>query len=197
MSTPTAKRSLFQTPVRSRKRQRTMGKKQRTTMKIPKSLLPETKMYSRVNLSNIALNAAFSSIPQDLTQGDNSDNFVGSKFRIQRIRVWYDFSQISLSSGLRVVAVIPKDPSAAPVSVVTTSTTPINTREFTVLHDMLLPDSVDTASGTFDITGPINVEMNNTGTSVFKNNLWLFVWAATTNTQLQDSFSYQVWYTDA
>lgn len=197
MSTPTAKRSLFQTPVRSRKRQRTMGKKQRTTMKIPKSLLPETKMFFQNTLNNIALNSAFTSVPQDLTQGDDGEDFTGSKFRVQRLRVFYDFSQVALGSGVRVAVVIPKDPTIAPITLFSSTISPINSREFTVLHDMLLPDSPDTAAGTFDITGPINVEMNNAGAAVYKNNIWIYVYSVATNTQLRDSFSYQVWFTDA
>lgn len=196
MSTPSAKRSLFQTPVRSRKKQRTGGKKQSSTMKIPRSLLPETKLYSRSTLANYGLsNLSYSSIPQDMNQGDDGEDFLGSKFRITRMRVYYDFSQSTLTSGVRIAVVIPRNPSSAPVNALSTSTTPINTREYTVLHDMLLPDAAETAAGTFDVTGPINVEMSNTGTTALRNNVWLLIWS--NSIDLTSSCSYQVWFTDA
>lgn len=187
------KRSLFQTPQRVTKRRRTTKRTQR--MKIPKFLLPETKQYiqSALTLSNAS--AAFSNICTDITQGNDADQFIGSKYRITRLRVNYDFSQVSLSEAVRISVLIPKNASSIPV--LFSARDQWDTNLYTVLHDMILPDSPDTASGTFDVTGPINVEMDNDGTTPVRNSVYVYVYSAGNGLVLRADFSYAFWFTDA
>lgn len=191
----TVKRSLFQTPTRASKRSKTSKSSTKsTTMKIPRSLMPETKQYVSSILSSATTNYAYASIPSSISQGDDGNDFIGSKFRISRIRVNYDFSQLSLTSGVRVSVVIPKDPSTYPI--LTSTIQQWDTQTYTVLHDMILPDSPDTATGTFDVTGPINVHMSSAGSTPLRNNVYLFVYSTGNGSALQTDFSYSVWFTD-
>jgi len=192
---PTAKRALFQTPSRSSKRTKTMTARRGAT-RIPKSLMPEMKQTVAATLTTNTSNYAYSSIPLDLAQGDTSKNFDGAKFRIARIRVMYDFLGVTgfLAEGVRVSVIIPKDPTFIPVGPVTTHS-PWGTDEYTVLYDALLPADSATSAGTFDVTGPINCEMNSTGTASLRNNVYVFVQSVGNGSSLKSDFSYSVWFT--
>lgn len=191
-----AKRALFTTPSRASKRRRTAAPRRQKPMRIPKALLPEMKQYTKSSLSASSTSYAYSSIPSDMGQGDDGDDFIGSNFRIARIRVYYDFSQISLTSGVRMALVIPKDPSTTSVNAILSTTTPVDKTNFTILFDRLLPDSVDVAAGYFDWSGPLNVEMNKTGTTTLRNNVHLHVYASGVGASMANAFAYAVWFTD-
>lgn len=192
MSTPSAKRSLFQTPTRAAKRRKASAKK--PLMRIPKSLLPETKQFIKSSLTNGDTDFAYSSIPTDMTQGDGGNEFLGAKFRIQRIRVFYDIDT-TLSKGVRIAVAIPKDPSG--VVGVTNEREAFNTHQDTVLYDMLLPNDPSCLSGTFDVVGPINVELNAAGTTPLRNNIQVYVHSDNVGLTLTGDVGYCVWYTDA
>lgn len=187
---PVAKRALFTTPSRSAKR----VKRTKTVMKIPRSLLPETKNYIGT-LTNTATSSAYSSIPLDMTQGDDGSQFLGQKFRMTRLRVNYDFSQLPFSEAVRVTVLIPKDPTTTPS--ILNAASQWDTSVYTVLHDMILPDAPEALAGTFDVVGPINVDMNSAGTSVLRNNIWIYCFSASAGTAMAPKVLYQLWFTDA
>lgn len=163
-------------------------------MKIPRSLLPETKNYIG-SLSNNTTSSAYSSIPGDMSQGDDGSQFIGQKFRMTRLRVHYDFSQLPFSEACRVSVLIPKDPTTTPTGL--NAVSQWDTSVYTVLHDMLLPDSPETLAGTFDVVGPINVEMNSLGTGTLRNNIWIYAHSASAGAAMAPKVTYQVWFTDA
>ncbi|CAN8138887.1 hypothetical protein THIOSC15_1210002 [uncultured Thiomicrorhabdus sp.] len=109
----------------------------------------------------------------------------------------YDFSQLTLSEGVRISVVIPKDPSIAPV--ITDHIDPWDTQTRTVIFDRILGDSAELLAGTFDVLGPINLEGDSTGTSPLRNNVHIYVHSAANGTNLASSnnISYSMWFTDA
>lgn len=191
---PSAKRSLFQTPTRVTKRRRSPSKKS-VSMRVPKSLLPETKNFIQDSLTNNSTSYAYSSVPSDMGQGDGGNQFIGQKFRMLRLRVNYDFTQLTITEAVRVSIVMPKDPSTIPT--LTASLAQWDTSNFTVLHDLLLPDAAEVAAGTFDVTGPLNVEMNSSGTTPLRNNIYIYVHTAGLGATIRFNFGYQIWYTDS
>lgn len=191
-----AKRALFTTPSRSNKRRKTTKKS--APMRIPKSLLPEMKQFTKDGLS-ASTNYAYSSIYSDMTQGDDADDFIGSKFTLKRLRVIYDYSDLaaSLSEGVRISVVIPKNPSSLPT--LTNHIKVWDTQQFTVLFDRILPKDASMLAGTFDVTGPIHMEGINTGTTPLRNNVHIYVHSANNGSNIGNvvRVSYQMWYTDA
>ena len=166
-STPARRRALTQSGT-SAKRRRVM-----TQTKIPKALMPELKQFvSSVNLIN-TVNSAQCSIPLYMSQGNDGDQFLGSKFRILRVRLYFDYSDVTLTNGIRMVFGIPKDPSDTLLltnlgSINTVE--PANMRRVTILKEMFLKTDGSNLNGYMEWSGPINVEMNDTGISVLKNN---------------------------
>ena len=134
-----------------------------------------------------------------MNQGNDSDQFIGSKFRIQRIRVNYDLTTLTLTSGFRMMLVIPKDPNVSfatsGVPIFTTSDQ-VNTDEYTVLHDQLMSNDASLRAGTFDWVGPLNVEMNKAGTTCQRNNVHLFFFSDSAGTDANTQITYSVWFTD-
>jgi len=128
-----------------------------------------------------------------MSQGDSSEQFIGSKFRLMRLRVNYDWSALTLIEAVRISVVIPKDPTTAPV--LSSASRQWDTTAFTVLHDMLLPKDPAVAAGTFDVTGPINCEMNSTGTSPLRNNVYIYVHSGTNGAALATDVTYSCWFT--
>jgi len=189
---PSVKRALFQTPTRRSKRVKT-STSMKTVMKVPKSMIPETKQYIASALAFSSSNYSYSSIPTDMSQGDSSEQFIGSKFRLMRLRVNYDWSALTLIEAVRISVVIPKDPTTAPV--LSSASRQWDTTAFTVLHDMLLPKDPAVAAGTFDVTGPINCEMNSTGTSPLRNNVYIYVHSGTNGAALATDVTYSCWFT--
>lgn len=187
---PPTKRSLFQTPQRPSKRARTS--KNSRTMRIPRSLLPEVKQDIVSALTTNSTNYAYSQISAAIGQGDASGERIGNKIRILRMRFNYDFSQLSLTGGVRILVTIPKDPSIPFVGIGVIGQTYSATT--TVLHDLLLPDDPSVLAGTFDVVGPINVEYN--GSTVFRNNVNITVESPGNGANLKNAISYTTWYTD-
>lgn len=189
------KRQLFTTPTRSVRR-RTKAKP-RTVTRIPRSMKPETKQYiSGANFTNTT-NEAYVSVPDAIQQGDNDNQFVGTKLRVLRLRVYYDFSQLSLTDAVRISVIIPKDPTATPSLLYNVDPWPNNA--YTVLHDMLLPDDPSVLAGTFDITGPINVQYSSGGITPLKNNIYIYLHSASNGASLANlsAVKYSLWYSDA
>lgn len=206
MSSP----SLYDTPARPRKRARTttlaprrlFGSVSRPRYRIPRSLLPEMKQFVKTQLFGANADEAYSSIPLDLTQGDDGNQFVGTKIRIKRLRVMYDFTGYSTptTTAIRISVVIPKDVNFPPAAgtIVSNRYTPINTHDYTVLHDRLVPlASGDYRVGQFDVTMNLPVEFSLGGTSVRKNDLIVIAYSPGNGTAARAIMGYAVWYTDS
>ena len=192
------KRNLFTTPSRV-KRQKTTGAMTRksTTMQIPKSLLPETKQYILgFEITQSTVNSTWSSIPTDMFQGDDASQFIGSKFRIQRIRVHYDYTGLAMDRGFRMMLVIPKDPSLTAPVPIGSEFDEVDTDQYTVLHDQLMSNDSSLRAGTFDWTGPLNVEMNKSGVTPLRNNVFLYIYSTGAGGLVQFRTKYAVWFTD-
>lgn len=191
------KRSLFQTPTRVSKRRKTTSSKKTSLMKIPRSLLPEVKHYTQSISFTTTTHTAYQSVSNTVLQGDDSDDYVGSKFRMLRLRCFYDFTGGTLSEGVRMCVVIPKDPTTAPS--IGSAVQPWDNTSYTVLHDMLLPNDKSVLAGTFDVTGPINVEMNLTSSVVQRNNIFVYLYSQNAAGVIGDitNFRYEMWFTDA
>lgn len=193
MSTP-AKRALFTTPSRSTKRRKTMAKRGAGRFLIPRSLVPETKFHSDGVLGTSTTNYAYQSIPISILSGSGTNARVGAKIRILRMRVMYDFSQISLTEAVRISVVIPKDPSTTPA--LGNAITPWDTNSFTVLFDRLLGDDTALVSGTFDVKGPLNVDYASTGNTCLRNNVYVYVQSAGQAAAMRLKVTVATWYTD-
>jgi len=186
---PPTKRRLFGTPGTPKRRKTTA----KVVARIPKALLPEVKQYSVGTLSSDdGSSRAWTSIPVDMSQGDASSQFDGSKFRIAKIRVYYDYSHLAFTSGIRLVVVVPKDVSTTPNII---SKNAIDTNTTTVLYDRLMSPDPANLAGYFDITGPINVSMNTTGTACLRNAVHIHVYSAANGPALRTATAYAVWFT--
>jgi len=174
MTTSTsARRRLFTSPASSAKRRRVM-----TQTRIPKSLQPEIKQFvNAITMGTVGANTATLSIPIYMNQGNDGDEFVGSKFRILRVRVFFDYTDVITTSGIRMALGIPKDPSATTVLTNASDGTvvPHNMRQVTMLKEMFLKTDGSNLNGYMEWLGPLNVEMNDTGNTPLKNNLILQV----------------------
>jgi len=170
-TTTPSRRRLFTTPTSSAKRRRVM-----TQTSIPKSLQPELKQFATLtNLGTSGANTAIMSIPAYMAQGDGGDQFIGSKFRIVRVRVYFDYSDVVTTSGIRLSLGIPKDPSDTTILSTSTEGTlaiPIM-RQVTMLKEMFLKTDGSNLNGYMEWNGPLNVEMNVSGVTPLKNNLIL------------------------
>lgn len=188
-----AKRALFTTPSRSTPKRRRITPQTRQVMRIPRSLLPETKQFIRSILTGTT-NTAYSSIYQDMSQGDDGTQFVGTKFRMLRLRVMYDFSQLSLTEGVRMSVVIPKNPSVVPSLL--SAITPWDTQQYTVLFDRIVGDDTSLVTGTFDVKGPITLEGDSSGFTPLRNNVIVYFQSASSGANLASKVNYQMWFTD-
>jgi len=170
-STPTRRRA-FVTPTSTPKRRRVM-----TQARILKSMQPELKQFVSVFdlTSTPGSNFCTASIPSIMSQGDDGDRYIGSKFRILRIRVYFDYTDVTITSGVRLQLGIPKDPTATTINATSGlgTTSPANYRQVTMLKDMFLKTDGSNLNSYMEWNGPLNVEMNDNGTSPLKNNLIL------------------------
>jgi len=169
-STP-ARRRLFSSPASSVKR-----RKVTTQTRIPTSMQPELKQWvSSATMVTVGANSAVMSIPNFMSQGDNGDQFLGSKFRILRVRVFFDYTDVTTTSGVRLALGIPKDISDNAIIDTGTSGTiiPHNLRRTTMLKEMFLKTDGSNLNGYMEWKGPLNIEMSDIGTSPLKNNLLL------------------------
>lgn len=188
-----AKRALFTTPS-SRTKRRKATPRSKPRMSIPRSLLPETKQFSGAASVVLNTNVTCQQLTAAMTQGDRGDEFSGSKWRMLRMRIFYDFSQLSLTEGVRMSVVIPKDPNVTPS--LTSAIAQWDTRSTTVLFDRLVGDDTALVTGTFDVVGPINVELNQGGTGALRNNIWIYFHSANSGTAMSSKNTFSVWYTD-
>jgi len=168
-TTTPARRRLFSSPASTSKRRKVM-----TQTRIPKAMQPELKQYvTTSSLQTTGTNTAYLSIPLVMNQGNDGDQFLGSKFRIMRIRVYFDYSDVATTSGIRMALGIPKDPTGFTIFDTGSSgtVTPANMRVTTMLKEMFLKTDGSNLNGYMEWSGPLNIEMSATGTGVLKNNL--------------------------
>ena len=184
-TTTPARRRLFTSPASSTKRRRVM-----TQTRMPKALMPEIKQYTStgVNLLTTGLNTAYRSIPVLMSQGNDGEQFSGSKFRILRVRVYFDYSDVTTTSGVRLSLGIPKDPSDLTILSTGTAGTmlPHNMRRVTMLKETFLKTDGSNLNGYMEWVGPLNVEMSDDGTVPLKNNLILQINAEGVSGSLSD-----------
>jgi len=170
-TTTPARRRLFPTPASSVKRRKVM-----TQTRIPRAMQPELKQWiSSATMVLSSANSSTMSIPTFMSQGSDGDQFIGSKFRITRVRVYFDYSDVTFTSGIRLALGVPKDPSTSTILDTSTVGTviPHNMRRVSILKEMFLKTDSSNLNGYMEWNGPLNVEMNDTGTSPLKNNLIL------------------------
>jgi len=172
-------------------------------MRVPKSLLPEMKFRYIQGIPSPLTDTAVLSISSLIGIGGQSNQRIGSKVRIQRIRVTYDYSHFTPESAIRMSLVIPKTDSDAPV--LTVSCQPWDTQFFTVLKDMMIAPSAgsliqENTQGFMDFVGPINVDYSVVGGTgrVLRNNVYLSIFAQgfAIEAAAIRSTSVSVWYTD-
>jgi len=169
-STP-ARRRLFTSPASAAKRRRVT-----TQTRIPKSMQPELKQWVSVSaLTTVGANSAVMTIPQVMNQGNDGDQFLGSKFRINRVRVYFDYTDVTTTSGIRLALGIPKDISDNAIMDVGTSGTviPLNMRRTTLLKEMFLKTDGSNLNGYMEWLGPLNIELSDDGNTTLKNQLIL------------------------
>jgi len=167
-STP-ARRRLFTSSASAAKRRRVM-----TQTKIPKALMPELKQFVTFSSLPSTANSAQVSIPSVMGQGDSGTAYDGSKFRIARVRVFFDYSDVTTTRGIRLALGIPKDPSDTTILsnlAGNCTSEPANMRQVTMLKEMFLKTDNSNLNGYMEWSGPLNVEMNASGTTPLKNNL--------------------------
>jgi len=93
------------------KRQRIMVKRTTRILLLKRNPIPEIKQWiSAVNLIT-TLNGAYVTIPIAMSQGDDGNDFIGFKFRVLRVRIYYDYSTVTVTDFIRMVLGVPKDPS--------------------------------------------------------------------------------------
>lgn len=166
----------------------------RAVSRIPRSLI-EMKTFEKTDLTGSSTSYAYSSIATDMTQGDGGNQFIGSKFRLMSLKIKYDFSSVTLQSGVRIAIVIPKIPSAIPY--LGSSIDNWDAHSITVLKDILLPNDSALKCGIVDLKGPINIELDVSGSSPLKNNVYIFVYSLNNGSLLRSDFSYTANYLDA
>lgn len=188
------KRTLAYTPYRRTKRRRMMPR--RRAPRVPRRILPEVKFLGSQSSWTTGTNDAYVSMPLAMTQGSGDYQFVGSHFRMLRARLTYDFSQLTLTDAVRVICVIPKDPSNAPA--LTTNTGHLDHSVYTVLYDAFLPVDPSTLVGQVDIKGPINVHMNQSGGTCYKNNIYWYLYSQSSGSLIgaSNTARWAIWFTD-
>lgn len=190
MTLPLRKR--FGAPVSSR----TRSKRARTTT-LPKAAQKETKQKRIDGLSTSFADTCYESLPLSLTPGSGGNELIGSKLRIKRIRVNYDFTTttgISLTQGVRIALVIPKDPSSNPF--VPSNRGFYDFNNITVLKERLLPLDNSKLAGTMDFWGPINIELDVNQSQVRKNNIFVHAYSVGNGAALAARIAYEFFYED-
>lgn len=189
------KRSNYHAPSRHAKRAKRYTKPYQR-MKIPRSLIPETKQFYRDSLQSLGTDYSYSVITSDMSQGDAGSQFLGSHMRVMRVRVYYDFSDYvtALFEGVRLSLYIPKNPTG--VVAQANARDPWDKHLVTPLHEILLPKDASALTGVFDWTGPVNVEFDAAGIGALRNALVLQVCSTGNATNLGSRLSYVVWYTE-
>ena len=145
-----------------------------TQTRIPKALQPELKQFVSTSALSNNTDAAYVSIPSIMNPGTGGDDFEGSKFRIARVRVYYDYTDVATTSGVRMALGVPKISTATTIldDTATNGTVrPANMRSTTIFKEKFLKTDGSDLNGYMEWTGPLNVEMNGPGSGIFKNNL--------------------------
>lgn len=189
------KRSGYALASRTSKRRRKMRTSYR---RIPRSLLPEMKQFlSLTSFSVLNADCATQKVAGSIAQGDGGNQFIGSKIRGYRLRILYDYSNLTLTDAVRLSVVIPKDPGAT--AFVNDVVEPWESNDFTVLYDTVLANDPSQLSGIVDITGPWNIEYSVNPAIVRRNDIAVVVFSAGAATNLASSSNirYTLWYTDA
>jgi len=177
------RRRLHVTPSSSKRR------KVMTQTSIPKSLMPELKQFIRTGALSSIFNSAYTSVPVSMGAGTSGVAFLGSKFRIERVRVYYDYSGITVTEGIRMALGIPKDPSNLTIleTGANSTTLPANMRKVTILKERFLKTDGSDLNGFLEWKGPLNVEMDDAGAVALKNNLIFQVNSANAGSDLAAS----------
>jgi len=174
MALSTTRRFPFTTYMPTAKRRRTMTRSTIRTLPVRRNATPEIKQWISSSLLTNAANGASASIPTLMTQGDDGNDFLGSKFRILRVRIYYDYTTVTPSDSIRMILGVPKDPSNNLMLTTTSGQSqvlPANYFSTTVLKEKYLKTDGSDHAGYMEWTGPLNVEMTETGASPLKNNL--------------------------
>jgi len=170
----TTRRLPFTTYTPPAKRQRTMTRRTTRSLPVRRAAVPEVKQFISFSPLTSVTNGAYVSIPGIMTQGDDGQDFIGSKFRILRVRIYYDYSGVAAGTPIRLGLGVPKDVST--VSLFTTTANlsqilPSNHFNITMLKEKHLKTDSSDRTGIMEWTGPLNVEMDSGGANPLKNNL--------------------------
>jgi len=174
MAWTTTRRLPFTTYMPAAKRRRTEVKSKTRTLPVRRYAAPEIKQFISAGFLTSTANSATYSIPLFMNQGDNGDTFIGSKFRILRVRVYYDYRGLTPTTGIRMAMGIPKDPTQTLIMSATTGQStllPTNYFTTTLLKEKFLKTDDSDLNGYLEWTGPLNVEMDVSGATVQRNNL--------------------------
>jgi len=174
MAWSTIRRLPFTTYTPSAKRRRTTGRSTTRTLSVRRYQAPEVKQFiSSTSLTSVT-NGAYASLSVIMTNGDDGNDFVGSKFRILRVRIYYDYTDVTAGNPIRMALGVPKDPTTT--SLLTTTALqglvlPANYHNITILKEKFLKTDGSDRSGVMEWTGPLNVEMDTQGIAALRNNL--------------------------
>jgi len=172
------------------KRQRTLVRRPTRTLPVRRFAKPEIKQWISVAPLTDVINGAYVSIPVAMAQGDDGNDFLGAKFRILRVRIYYDYTTTTPTESIRMGLGVPKNPDTAELFPVTTGQSqvvPTSYFEYTMLKEKYLKTDGSDYAGMMEWTGPLNVEMNQQGTSPVRNNLLFQVNSPNEGTRLAAS----------
>jgi len=174
MAWSTTRRLPFTTYQPVAKRQRTMTKRTTRALPVKRWATPEIKQFISATTLTSTTNGAYISIPVAMSQGDSGNQFEGAKFRILKVRVYYDYSTLAPADSIRMGLGVPKDPSTQSIFTTTTgqaNVLPANYFNVTMLKEKYLKTDGSDHAGYMEWTGPLNCEMTETGVTPLKNNL--------------------------
>jgi len=182
------------------KRQKKSGQ---PAMKIPRRLLPEIKLNIVDSATSFLTNQQASyDLPDNIVRGTASNDRIGSKIRISRIRVHFDYSGLTtLTSGVRMSLVIPKDPSVT--ALLSSQYASWDTQRFTVLYDTIMPNDPSCLAGIVEFASPLNVEYGGPQqpNGIQRNNVQLLLFAQANpndaGSLLAANTNVSIYYTDA
>jgi len=178
MAWSTTRRLPFTTYTPAAKRRRVTSRAVTRNLPVRQAAKPEIKQWISASTLPSATDGAYMSIPIYMTQGDDGNDFIGSKFRILRVRVYYDYTGLTITDSVRMVLGVPKDPNSTSILSTTagqSQTLPSNYFNVTIFKEKYLKTDGSDHAGFLEWTGPLNVEMDQTGASPLKNNLFFQV----------------------
>jgi len=190
MAWTTTRRLPFTTYTPTAKRRRTVAKSTSRSLPVRRYATPEIKQWVSAITLQSTTNGAYTSIPAAMSQGDDGNDFLGSKFRILRVRIYYDYSTLTPTDSIRMALGVPKDPSNTLILTTTTGQSQVLPSSYftvTMLKEKYLKTDGSDAAGYMEWTGPLNVEKSETGGIVLKNNLIFQVNSSNLGTSLAAS----------